>query len=126
MLFNSLTFAVFFLIVFIGYYVVSQRVRWVWLLVVSAVFYMWSRPALIIVPVLIACVGYVAGIQLDRCKNQRQKRLILLSSICVFVGTMVFYKYTNFFSNTIFSAVNIFKIKISGRRRFTTILFFLR
>jgi D-alanyl-lipoteichoic acid acyltransferase DltB (MBOAT superfamily) len=118
MLFNSLTFAVFFLIVFIGYYIVAWRVRWIWLLVVSAIFYMWSRPALIIVPVLIALVGYVAGIQLDRCKNQRKKRLILLSSICIFVGTMVFYKYTNFFSNTIFSAVNIFKIKIFGSPAF--------
>jgi len=112
MLFNSLTFLLFFLLVLFIYYLLPQKGKWCWLLLSSIVFYMWAKPILIIIPFVIIIVNYISGIQITNCKNLHTKKIVFLCSICANIGVLLFYKYTNFVSNFIFDVINCFHIKL--------------
>ena len=50
MLFNSFEFLLFFPVMFLGYFLLPKKVRWVWLLACSAYFYMcWNAKYIILI-----------------------------------------------------------------------------
>ncbi|MDR1014491.1 MAG: hypothetical protein LBL86_05875 [Coriobacteriales bacterium] len=66
MLFNSLTFLFFFPLGLLGYYVCPARLRHVYLLLVSAIFYMWWNPLYILLLYTSIILTYVCGRILGR------------------------------------------------------------
>src|SRR6267378_906741 len=63
MLFNSLHFILlFFPVAVTGYYLLPHQLRWFWLLVLSAYFYMAFVPYYIAILAVTILVDYVAGI----------------------------------------------------------------
>lgn len=97
MLFNSFSFLVFFPIVAIGYYLLPQRFRWMWLLAASCYFYMAFIPAYILILAYLIVIDFAAGIFIERSQGKVRKRW-LKASILANVGTLFFFKYFNFFN----------------------------
>ncbi len=95
MLFNSYQFAVFFLLVTAVYYVVSHRVRWIWLLLASCYFYMVFVPKYIFILFFLILVDYGAALLIER-SSRRVRKFVLIVSLVSNVGMLALFKYLNF------------------------------
>lgn len=112
MIFTSIVFALFFLIVVLFYYVFPQRLRWAWMLASSIFFYMYSKPEFILVPLFIILVTYIGGIKIQNADTAQKARQFFLLSIIANIGVLVFFKYTNFFSTAIVDLLNFTREKV--------------
>ena len=94
MLFNSLTFLIFFVIVTIVYFILPHRIRWILLLAASCIFYMAWDPYLIALIAFTIFVNYYAALKIYRCGNRRLKKRILVLCMTVNFGMLFVFKYT--------------------------------
>lgn len=101
MLFNSLSFAVFFVFVFLTYWLFPNKYRWLLLLVSSYCFYMSGNAKHILLIVFITVISYADAIVIDKCQTIRLRRFSLIIGILSCLGVLIFFKYFNFFSDTL-------------------------
>ena len=74
MIFNSLHFLIFFPIVVGIYYLIPQKIRMYWLLVVSYYFYMCWNVKYVMLLLFSTIVTYVSGVLLEKvAKNEKNK-----------------------------------------------------
>lgn len=109
MLFNSLSYLLFFPLVVVLYYIMAHRYRWALLLAASSVFYMAFVPAYILILYGTILLDYVIGIQLEQAKGRRRNYLLYLSIIAN-IGVLAVFKYFNFFTtnfNAMFEAMGL-------------------
>jgi len=96
----SSNFLVFFFFVFILYFYLSPRVRWLLLLVSSYVFYMLSgRPEFSILIFLLTALNFYLGISMGKCQGKAKRKALLVLSIVITAGTLVVFKYISFFAD---------------------------
>ena len=97
MLFNSLTFIVFFAIVLALHHL---PIGWNWkklnLLLASYIFYAAWNPPFVILLWLSTVVDYVAAAQIARTEDKWQRRGWLLASMVTNLGMLGFFKYGGF------------------------------
>src|ERR1035441_782379 len=99
MLFNSLQFFLFFIVVTVLYYTLEWRWRWKMLLAASCVFYMAFIPAYIFILFTTILIDYVMGIMI--AQSSGRKRLICLQISIVSTCLVLFvFKYSAFFGMT--------------------------
>jgi alginate O-acetyltransferase complex protein AlgI len=110
MLFNSLTFIVFLVIVLGLYY--TNIFKWsgkkLMLLVASYVFYGFWNPPLVILLWISTIVDWTAGNKLAVEENQRKRKFWLLLSLVVNLGFLAFFKYRDFLLDNFTNAVNAY------------------
>lgn len=97
MLFNSYEFMLFFPIVVIGFFLIPNRCKHIWLLIASYVFYMgWNKLyALLIFGITI--VSYITAIFIDMSYNTKGKRSCFLAiGISVSLLVLFVFKYYDF------------------------------
>ena len=95
MLFNSLQFLVFFVVVTLAYFSLPWRGRWVLLLLASCYFYVVFVPAYILILFATIVIDYVAGIWLEKTTGRSRKWLLVISLISN-IGILAFFKYLGF------------------------------
>lgn len=105
MVFNSSAFLIFFPVVVSVYYILPQKIRSYWLLIVSYYFYMsWNAKYAILI-LFSTVITYLTGILIGRFRaieNESKKRIKQIK-ICVFIcflinlGLLFFFKYYEFF-----------------------------
>jgi alginate O-acetyltransferase complex protein AlgI len=100
MLFNSLQFLVFFVVVTVLYYALAWRWRWKMLLVASCVFYMAFIPAYIFILLVTILIDYSMGILIARSTGRRRKVYLQVSIVSTCLVLFVF-KYSAFFGMTV-------------------------
>ncbi|WP_035566219.1 MBOAT family O-acyltransferase [Hymenobacter sp. IS2118] len=100
MLFNSIAFLVFFIVVTALYYALPHRFRWLLLLLASSGFYMAFIPAYVLILFFTIGIDYVAGIQIERAQGPRRKHYLILSLVAN-LGVLAFFKYYNFFTDNV-------------------------
>ncbi len=100
MLFNSLHFALFFLLVTIIYFMLPYNKRWFWLLLSSCYFYMVFLPIYILILGFTIVIDYIAGIYLERTKG-RKRKIYLIASLIANVGVLAVFKYYNFLNENL-------------------------
>lgn len=96
MLFNSVAFFWFFLIVTAGYFVMPSRWRWAWLLAASCYFYMQFIPLYILILLITIVIDYWAGMKIAESED-RAKRMWLVFSVVSTCAVLFVFKYYNFF-----------------------------
>ena len=101
MTFNSLAFVWFFLIVTTTYFLLPQRVRWVWLAVASCFFYMYWSVWLIWIILLTVSIDYFAALGMERYDDPRVRRALLMLSVAGNIGILAVFKYSNFFIQSV-------------------------
>ncbi len=107
MVFNSLIFIAFFIIVTTLYYLLPHKMRWALLLLASSIFYMYFLPIYILILGFTICIDYYAGIFIARSEGKNRKRWLILSIIAN-VGVLAIFKYYNFFNDSLTSFLGIF------------------
>jgi len=100
MLFNSLQFALFFVVVTVLYYALEWRWRWKMLLAASCVFYMAFIPAYIFILLITILIDYFMAMMI--AQSTGRKRLICLQISIVSTCLVLFiFKYCAFFGMTV-------------------------
>lgn len=94
MLFNSMNFAFFMIIIFFIYWKIPEKYRWILLLASSYYFYMCWDAKYIFLILGITVVSYSGAIIIDRI--EKNKKVILIATILICLGVLVYFKYFNF------------------------------
>ena len=97
MTFNSLQFLIFLPVVIILYFIVPHKFRWVVLLVASYYAYMSWNPWLVFLILATTVVSYLAGLLMPKAKNQNVKKLLLVITIIVCLGILIFFGHFSYF-----------------------------
>ncbi len=97
MLFNSIGFLLFFSIVIPLYFFIPYKYRWILLLVSSYFFYMAWKPQFIILILITTTVSYLASILIEKYDRKAIKKLLLVLSLTVNLGLLIYFKYFNLF-----------------------------
>ncbi|HKI87784.1 MAG TPA: hypothetical protein VKA38_02070, partial [Draconibacterium sp.] len=100
MLFNSTTFFVFLIIVFVIHWKTANYKSWlskIILLISSYIFYGWWDWRFLILIVISSTTDFVIGKYLFRTTKHRNRKLLLLLSIFINIGILFFFKYFHFF-----------------------------
>jgi alginate O-acetyltransferase complex protein AlgI len=105
MIFNSIAFLVFFVVVTTAYYVLPYRWRWPLLLAASCYFYMAFVPVYILILAFTIVVDYAAGHLIERSQGATRKRW-LIASIVANVGVLAIFKYYGFLTENIEALVH--------------------
>jgi len=100
MLFNTWEFATFFLIVFGLYHCLAVRWQNVLLVAASYVFYGWWDWRFLSLLLLSTVVDFCVGTMMVGAQARRRKGLLLIS-ICTNLGILGFFKYFNFFVDSL-------------------------
>jgi len=98
MLFNSIDFVVFLVVVTALYFVLPHRFRWVLLLGASCLFYMSFIPAYILILFFTIVVDYFTARWIEDESEPAKKRRYLLISILSVCANLFVFKYFNFFN----------------------------
>ena len=97
MLFNSLNFLLFLLLVVVVYYIFPQRIRWIWLLFSSLYFYTSWDAGPVLVLLTVTLISYTCALGLRF--NRGYKNVFLILGILANLGFLVTFKYLEFFSD---------------------------
>ena len=112
--FNSLEFLIFLPIVLAGYWILPFKARWVWLLGASYYFYMSWNAELFFLILTTTVVSYLAALGIE--KKPAAKKPLLILTLLVCLGILVYFKYTGFLVNSFYGLWNYFT---GESRRFT-------
>jgi len=97
MLFNSLTFVVFFVVVVAAYWSIhSWNARKNLLVIASYIFYGAWNPPFAALLFSTTAMDFWLGRQMSRAKGQRSRRAWLVASVCMNLSMLGFFKYGNF------------------------------
>ena len=97
MIFNSIDFLAFFVIVFALFYSLSGKPRQILLFTASCVFYMWFIPVYVLILFLTILIDYVAAIKIEEHDSQKSKKLHLILGVVNTCIVLFVFKYHNFF-----------------------------
>ena len=103
MLFSSIEFLYYFLpITLLVYFLIpmpggSPKLRNYWLLFASLVFYGWGEPRYLLLMAVQMLSAWGFGLLVDLWRGKRGSKLALIGAIVVGIGSLMFFKYTNFF-----------------------------
>ncbi len=105
MVFSSITFLFAFLpIVLLVYYISPRFLKNFVLMGFSLLFYAWGEPKYVFIMIASILVGYIGGILIDKQLNankQSKARLVMVMSLVLNLGVLLFFKYFGFFTDTI-------------------------
>ena len=103
MLFNSYEFLIFFPIVTLIYFLISHRLRYVWLLIASYYFYMCWNAKYALILLFSTTVTYICGLLISKAnkiKNEKTrikwKKIHLASSFIINLSILFLFKYFDF------------------------------
>lgn len=112
MLFNSLSFAIFLPIVFILYWAVPNKYRWIVLFVSSYYFYMSWNVKYVLLILFTTFISYACAIGLEQAEEKEKKKLLIVSTMIASLGCLFFFKYFNFASESIASLLNLCTLQV--------------
>lgn len=98
---TSLEFAIFVLAAVILYYTIFSRCQWMFLLVVSYVYYMASGPKNIVFIMAATLITYMAGLVIERTEAKERRKIIVGAALILNFAILAVLKYTNFFIGSI-------------------------
>jgi len=103
MQFNSYQFALFFAALLPTYWLLRNRrgAQNVLLLGAGYYFYACWNPRFLVLLILSTLVDYACGLWIDRFESRRGRRSILALSIALNLGVLGYFKYSNFFAESL-------------------------
>jgi len=118
MLFNSIEFLIFFIIVFILYWFVTNKnlkVQNALLLISSYVFYGWWDWRFLSLIIISSFVDFLLAKKIVATAESKKRKLLLYCSIFVNLGFLGVFKYYNFFVDSFINLLSQFDINTNFR-----------
>ena len=97
MVFSTISFIYYFLpCVIIAYFIVPRKLKNLVLFLSSMVFYFYGEPIYIFLMLGVILVAYVSGLLIDKYKDTKLKKVFLIFSIVISLGSLCLFKYSDF------------------------------
>lgn len=103
MLFNSISFLIFFPVVILLYFIIPHRFRYIWLLAASYYFYMAWNPVYALLMLTSTFITYTSGILIDKANKTsgggnaaKLKNIYVSISFILNLSILFFFKYFYF------------------------------
>lgn len=113
MLFNSFAFAIFFPIIFILYWALPHKFRWILILVSSYYFYMSWNTKYVFLILFTTIISYFAARLLEKHSDFKIRKWILVGTATACLGVLFFFKYFNFVSESVANFLNLFALQLN-------------
>ena len=117
MVFNSLTFFVFFVIFFNAYWFLNKytgvKLRNLFTLVASYFFYGWWDYRFLALIFISSVSDYILGLKIYNSNEHKLKKIFLVTSIIINLGILGFFKYYNFFIDSFLELASLFNVSLS-------------
>jgi len=117
MVFNSTSFLIFFLIFFFIYWGINNRfnlaVRNSFIIISSYVFYGWWDWRFLSLIAFSSFIDFVIGYLLSQKKSDIYRKVLLITSILVNIGILGFFKYFNFFVDSLNDLLITFSLQVN-------------
>ena len=113
MLFPTITFAVFFLLVFIGNWLLMPRPR-LWkpfILLASCVFYGWWEWRFVLLLALSAVANQLFAKAIERAATAAARKWLLAAAVAVNLGVLGWFKYYGFFVTSVVNFLGAFRLQ---------------
>ncbi|MDO5325099.1 MAG: MBOAT family O-acyltransferase [Clostridia bacterium] len=107
MSFDSLDYLLFLPLVTLLHWLCPHRARWAVLLGASLVFYASWNPSMTLLLLSVIAVSYTAGLMLNKSRNPRARKGILVLSLLLCAGFLLYFKYFHFLAGTAESVVRM-------------------
>ncbi|MGN1088849.1 MAG: MBOAT family protein, partial [Huintestinicola sp.] len=103
MVFSELTFLYFFMpVVILLHFFAGKRARNLIIFFTGLLFYAWGEPFYVVLMLFSTAIDYTAGRLMAKYDDDNRKRkLCLIVSICMNVGLLAVFKYSDFFIDSI-------------------------
>lgn len=111
MLFNSFQFLAFFPVVLIGYFVIPNKIKYIWMLIASYYFYMCWNPSYALLILTVTGVTYICGMVIDKSRKYTTRRFVLILGILFPVGILLYFKYFTFLMQNVNRILNLINQK---------------
>ncbi len=112
MIFNSIEFIIFFIVVTHLFFMLKHKYRWALLLLASCFFYMFFKPVYILILFGTIIIDYYAAIYIDKNTGKKRKYFLVMSLIAN-IGVLAVFKYYNFFIDNLNWTFQIFNYSFS-------------
>ena len=112
MLFNTLSFAVFMTVVFLVYWILPHRFRWIVLLVANTYFYLSFDVKYLVILLFTAVASYGVGIAMENQNVQKKKKILLSAGIASVLVFLFVFKYLNFAIASVETILKAFAIPV--------------
>ena len=106
MLFNSFEFLIFFPLVVLLYFLIPHKLRIIFLLISSCIFYMSYKAEYLFILLFLIIVDYFAAFLIAKAKGNKRKIYLLLSLVAN-LGILFYFKYFNFVFENISNIFNL-------------------
>ncbi|MBN2342639.1 MAG: MBOAT family protein [Deltaproteobacteria bacterium] len=115
MAFNSIQYAILFLIAFGGFWLLGERprLRILFLLAASYVFYASWNPVYLGLIVLSSSLDFVIGGTIHRTNSAMRRKLLLATSLVINLGILCTFKYFNFFAREFTALMGVFDVQVT-------------
>src|SRR5450830_1630689 len=113
MLFPTITFAVFFLLVFMGNWLLMPRPR-LWkpfILLASFVFYGWWEWRFVLLLALSAVANQLFATAIERAATAAARKWLLAAAVAVNLGVLGWFKYYGFFVTSVVNFLGVFRLQ---------------
>ena len=87
MIFNSIDFLIYFIVVVTVYFCIPKKFTWIWLLISSYYFYMYWNIKYLFLILFSTIITYIAGILIDKIRKKDEiffKKETLIKCILLF------------------------------------------
>lgn len=107
MLFSSITFLYYFLpLLLLIYFIVPSKFKNIILLIFSLIFYFYGEPKHIWILIFSCLINYYAGKGIEKSQNTKLSKVILIITLIINIGMLVYFKYTDFIIENINNIFN--------------------
>jgi alginate O-acetyltransferase complex protein AlgI len=107
MLFPTTDFAIFFVLVFLGHWLLNPRPR-LWkpfMIAASYVFYSWWDPRFVFLLAGVSLLAQLGALGVNRVKDPKTKRAALAVAVGAVIAPLLYFKYYGFFAVNVSNAI---------------------
>jgi D-alanyl-lipoteichoic acid acyltransferase DltB (MBOAT superfamily) len=112
MLFNSVEFLVFYLIVVAAYFALPAKRRWMLLLAASYWFYMSWEPRYALLLLFCTLANFLSGIAIENATSPRARRVGLVVGVTASLSLLAGFKYLDFLSENVEAALRALSLQV--------------
>lgn len=106
--FTSFNFLILFPAVCVAYYLMPHRWRWIYLLIVSYVFYLSWQPVYGLILAGVTLISFFSASKLEQLKERKNKaKKWLIGGIIASLLPLFFFKYYNFINDSAFGILSL-------------------
>ena len=106
--FNRLVFLLYLPVVVLLYWILPQKVRWVFLLAASYFFYAYENFYLLSLILITTVLSFTVALLMEKTEKKGMRKLYFILSLVIILGILFVFKYLNFTLESAIGLINLF------------------